>query len=123
MGNGQKTVLIVEDEKAYRTVLQNKLQSAGVNIKVAEDGDKALQLIEEVKPELVVLDLILPGKDGFEVLRQIKDKNPAGTKVIVLSNLGQEEDVDKARQLGAADYIIKTETVLADAIKKILTYL
>src|SRR3989304_5195893 len=97
-----KTILIAEDEKAYRTVLQNKLQSAGVNVLLAEDGEQALKVINETKPGLVLLDLMMPVKDGFEVLKEIKEENLApGIKVVVLSNLGQGEDIEKAKELGA----------------------
>lgn len=123
MGN-VKTILIAEDEKAYRTVLQNKLQSAGVNILLSENGEQALKVINEAKPDLVLLDLMMPVKDGFEVLKEIKERNlAAGMKVVVLSNLGQEEDIEKAKELGAIDYIIKSNTSLSDAVNKILTYL
>ncbi len=122
--DNKKTILIAEDEKAYRTVLQNKLQSAGVNILLAENGEQALKVINDSKPDLIMLDLIMPIKDGFEVLREIKENNlAADMKIVVLSNLGQAEDIDKAKNLGAIDYIIKTETDLSDAVKKILTYL
>lgn len=119
-----KTILIAEDEKAYRTVLQNKLQGAGVKVLLAEDGEQALKVINDSKPNLVLLDLMMPVKDGFEVLKEIKERNLAtDTPVVVLSNLGQEEDIEKAKELGAADYIIKSNTSLSDAVNKILTYL
>lgn len=119
-----KTILIAEDEKAYRTVLQNKLQGAGAKVLLAEDGEQALKVINDSKPNLVLLDLMMPVKDGFEVLKEIKENNLAtGIKIVVLSNLGQEEDIEKAKELGAIDYIIKSNTSLSDAVDKILTYL
>lgn len=124
MDNKTKTILIAEDEKAYRMVLQNKLQNAKVNVVLAEDGEQAVNMINQVKPNLVLLDLMMPKKDGFEVLKEIKDRTDlGGMKTIVLSNLGQEEDIEKAKGLGAIDYIIKSNTSLADAVNKILTYL
>lgn len=119
-----KKILLAEDEKDYATVLRNKLQAANTEVEVAGNGAEALNLVQANKPALVVLDLIMPIKNGFEVLKEIReDNNLKDIKVIVLSNLGQVEDIEKARQLGAVDYIIKSDTTLADAVKKILSYL
>lgn len=122
--DNKKTVLIAEDEKAYRTVLQNKLQSAGANVLLAENGEQALIIIKEAQPNLLVLDLMMPVKDGFEVLKEIRENNLApGIKIVVLSNLGQGEDVSKAKELGAVDFIVKSNISLNDAINKILSLL
>lgn len=118
-----KKILIAEDEKAYATVLKNKLQSEGASVETAENGEQALKILSTNKPDLLLLDLMMPTKDGFEVLKEIRqNENLKDLKVIVLSNLGQEEDIAKAKQLGAIDYIIKSDTSLADAIRKILSY-
>ena len=94
--NGKISILIVEDDKFLRELLVRKVESAGFVTSVAIDGKEALKKIKEELPRLVLLDLVLPGIDGFEVLRQVK-ANPQTSKVlvIILSNLGQREDVER----------------------------
>lgn len=125
---GSKTkkasILIVEDDKFLRDLLVHKLEEAGYSIEVAIDGEEGLKKIEQMKPNLVLLDLILPGIDGFGVLEQMRksgllDKSP----VIILSNLGQQEEVERGLGLGARDYMIKahfTPQEVAERIKKVL---
>lgn len=113
-------ILIVEDDKFLRELLQSKLsKEEDFTVVVAEDGEKGLKKAQEEGPDLVLLDLILPGMDGFEVLKKIKE-NPAiaDTKVIVLSNLGQKEDVERAINLGATDYMVKAHFTLDEIIEK-----
>jgi len=84
------------------------------------DGEKGLEAVEKEKPDLVLLDLILPGLDGFEVLTKIKE-NPAVSQipVIILSNLGQKDDIEKGLKMGAKDYLIKAHFTPAEIIEKI----
>ncbi|HOK35208.1 MAG TPA: response regulator [Candidatus Pacearchaeota archaeon] len=113
-------ILIVEDDKFLRELLQAKLiKEEDFSVSVAEDGEQGLKKVQEEGPDLVLLDLILPGMDGFEVLKKIKE-NPAiaDTKVIVLSNLGQKEDVERAMKLGATDYMVKAHFTLDEIIEK-----
>ena len=103
-----KKILIVEDDKFLRELIVKKLSNEGYEVVEAVDGEQGIQKIKDDKPDLVLLDLILPGIDGFGVLAQKKeDPFIASIPVIVLSNLGQKEDVDKGLGLGATDYLIK----------------
>jgi len=113
-------ILVIEDDKFLRDLLYKKLVEENFNVATALDGEEGLKKIQEENPNLVLLDLILPGINGFEVLKKAKE-NPA-TKdipVIVLSNLGQKEDVERAIKLGAQDYLIKAHFTLEEIVEKI----
>ena len=101
-------ILIVEDDKFLRDLLSRKLEEEKFDITTAVDGEEGIKKIQEEKPDLVLLDLILPGINGFDVLKRMKeDPATADILVIVLSNLGQKEDVDRAITLGANDFLVK----------------
>ncbi len=120
MTNDSKKILIVEDDKFLRELIARKLVKMGYNILQAVDGEKGLESIKENKPDVVLLDLILPGIDGFEVLSLMgKDEEVAQIPVLVLSNLGQKEDVERALNLGAKDYLIKAHFTPEEIIEKI----
>ncbi|MFA6365255.1 MAG: response regulator [Candidatus Paceibacterota bacterium] len=113
-------ILIVEDEQALAKVLEEKLIKSGFEAKIAGDGEAALYAADVFKPEMILLDLILPKKDGFEVLKELK-ANPslASIPVIVLSNLGEDENLKKAFALGAKDYFVKSQHPINEIIDKI----
>jgi len=115
-----KKILVIEDDKFLRELISQKLLKEGYEISEAIDGEEGLKKIKEEKPDLVLLDLILPGIDGFEVLSEIKD-DPilAQIPVIILSNLGQKEDVEKGLKLGAVDYLIKAHFTPGEIVEKI----
>lgn len=119
-----KKILIVEDDKFLRDLITQKLSAENFEVAIAQDGEEGIRKIEEEKPGLVILDLLLPAIDGFEVLKRMK-ANPkiADTPVIILSNLGQKEDVERGMALGAKDYMIKahfTPNEVVDKVKKLL---
>lgn len=119
-----KKILIVEDDKFLRELIAKKLQSENYQAIEAKNGEEGVQKIIVEKPDLILLDLILPGIDGFEVLKKAKE-NPqtAEIPVIVLSNLGQRDDVEKGMGLGAVDFLIKahfTPREIIDKIKNVL---
>jgi DNA-binding response OmpR family regulator len=119
-----QTILIVEDDKFLRELIAQKLTKEGYNISEAIDGEEGIKKIKEEKPDLVLLDLILPGIDGFEVLTRMKEEPTLSSiPVIILSNLGQKDDVEKGFKLGAVDYLIKahfTPSEIIDKIKAVL---
>ncbi len=115
-----KTILIIEDDKFLRELIVQKLLREGYNVPEAIDGEEGIKKIKEEKPDLVLLDLILPGIDGFEVLSQMKaDSGLSSIPVIILSNLGQREDVEKGLKMGAVDYLIKAHFTPGEIIEKI----
>lgn len=118
-------VLVVEDEKFLRELMTQKLAREGFTVDSAIDGIEALSKIEQFMPNLVFLDLILPGMHGFDVLTQVRS-NPHLTHipVVILSNLGQREDIEKGKSLGATDYMVKahfTPDEIVEKAKKLLT--
>jgi CheY-like chemotaxis protein len=115
-----KTILVVEDEGPIAKVLEKKLALAGYTVTVAGDGQQALTLLDAHQFDLVLLDLLMPGVDGWEVLEQLHGK---GQKVVVTSNLGQQEDIVKATNLGALDFLVKANTPLSEIVSKVATYI
>ncbi len=115
-----KKILIIEDDKFLRELISRKLSDEGFNIQEAVDGEEGLKKIKEGKPDLILLDLILPSIDGFEVLSRMKeDPGVSAIPVIILSNLGQKEEVERGLKLGAADYLIKAHFTPGEIIEKI----
>ena len=114
----QKRILIAEDEKPMANALSLKLRSVGFETSLAYDGESALAALKEGQFDLILLDLVMPKKDGFFVLTELK-KLKITTPVIVSSNLSQEEDIKRARELGARDYFIKSDTTLAQIVDKV----
>lgn len=113
-------ILIVEDDKFLRELIAQKLIKEGYNIAEAVDGEKGIKTVKEEKPDLVLLDLILPGIDGFEVLAKMKeDPKMAQIPVIILSNLGQKDDIERGLKMGAVDYMIKAHFTPGEIIEKV----
>ncbi len=113
-------ILIIEDETALLYALKAELSQNNFEVLTAVDGEKGLEAIEQEKPNVVILDLLLPGIDGFEILRRTK-KNPAtkNIPIIVITNLGDKESFEKGKKLGADDYLVKTDYSLEEVIKKL----
>lgn len=116
----KKNILIIEDDAFLRDLIQKKLSSAEFITSEAIDGESGIKKIKEENPDLILLDLLLPNIDGFEVLEKIK-KDPAisNIPVIILSNLGQKEDIEKGMALGAVDYLIKAQFTPDEIIIKV----
>jgi len=113
--NAKPTVLIVEDEKPMARALELKLTKVGFNVKVAYNGEEALDIVGKEKVDLMLLDLIMPKKDGFGVLSELKQKGVT-VPVVVSSNLSQEEDFQRAKSLGAKGYFVKSNTPIAEIV-------
>lgn len=115
-----KKILIVEDDQFLVKVYSTKLSSEGFEIEMATTGDEALTKATNLKPVLILLDIMLPGQNGFEVLKSLKKgKSTKTIPVIILSNLGQGSDVEKGLALGADDYLIKTNLSINEVVDKI----
>jgi DNA-binding response OmpR family regulator len=114
-------ILIAEDEKAIAGALDLKLNYAGFETKVVFNGRDALDSLGKEKFDLLILDIIMPQLDGFEVLANLK-KMGLKIPVIVVSNLSQVEDINKAKELGAVDFFVKSEISLAEVVEKIKKY-
>lgn len=115
-----RKILFVEDEPTLQKAVGEILGQEGFETLSALDGEKGLELVKKEKPDLVLLDLILPKKDGFEVLKEMKkDKDLEDIPVIVLTNLEGMGDVEKALNLGATTYLVKANYELEDIVTKI----
>lgn len=121
----QKRILIIEDDVFLTKAYQVKFQNEGFEVQVAVDGKEALSLLQNSEPpDVVLLDIMLPGVDGFAVLGEIR-KNEKWKKVpvIISSNLGQEKDIGRGKELGAQDYIVKAEVKISDVVDRVKKYL
>jgi DNA-binding response OmpR family regulator len=117
-------ILIVEDDRFLRELITQKLIREGYNAVEAIDGEDGVKKIKEEGPDIILLDLILPGIDGFEVLKKTKeDPVTANIPVIILSNLGQKDDVDRGMKLGATDYMIKAHFTPGEIVSKVKSIL
>lgn len=116
------SILIIEDDQFLRDLLSTKLRKENFEVQSAIDGPGGIEKIIKEKPDVVLLDIILPGIDGFEILTRVRsnsDKAISDIPIILLSNLGQEADVEKGKKLGANDYLIKSNFTIDEIIDKI----
>ena len=116
-----KKILVVDDERPLAEALKAKLETKGHSVTAVTNGDDALGELRRGTYDLVVLDILMPGANGFDVLGSMMAKdNP--TPVVVASNVSDEEEVEKAMKLGAKDYLVKSEHTLEEIIEKVLQY-
>jgi CheY-like chemotaxis protein len=110
----------VEDDKLIGTILSKKLISSGFDLFHAKTGEEAIEALKDAKPDVIVLDLLLPGVGGFDVLQAInKDNGLRNIPVMILSNLSKPTDVERAKLLGAKKFLIKAATSLEQIVKEI----
>jgi DNA-binding response OmpR family regulator len=115
-----KKILIAEDDLFFQKFYSTELKEHGFEVEVAADGEEALSKLDSYKPDLLLLDIIMPKKDGFEVLKTLSTESKhKRLPIIIFSTLGQESDMQKAKQLGAHDYINKSFFDLEILISKI----
>jgi CheY-like chemotaxis protein len=120
MHTTSRRILLAEDDRFLRKAAEATLRRAGYQVLPAADGEEALAKAQAERPDLVLLDLIMPKLQGFEVLRRLKaDPATAGIPVVVLSNLGQERDVEQALAAGAAAYHVKANISLHDLASRV----
>ncbi|MFH0874233.1 MAG: response regulator [Candidatus Komeilibacteria bacterium] len=119
MAEGKK-ILLVEDEEMLANMYQVKFQNDGFQLIKAGNGEEGLVLAEKEKPDMILLDVIMPKMDGFTVLKRLKD-NPStkNIPVLLLTNLGQDEDVKKGNELGAVGYLVKANITPSEVVAKV----
>jgi len=124
MSENSKTVLIVEDDSHISKVYEIQIKREGFNTTIARDGEQAIEFLKTENFDLIILDLMIPKKDGFSVLEEIR-KNPKflNIPVLIISNLGQKADEIRAIELGATEYLIKIDHSIQEVINKVKSYL
>lgn len=119
-----KKIVIVEDDTSLYNLYKIELETKGYDIVNVADGSLALNTIKEQKPDLVLLDLMLPGKNGLQILEELKaDTEGKANRVIMLTNFGNEDNVSRALELGAEDYIMKYNIVPSELSEKVASLL
>lgn len=122
--SNKKKVLVIEDDPHIGKVFMIKLKQEGLEPSVAQNGEEGFAKILEIKPDLVMLDLMLPKKDGFWVMDQmLKHPEVDQIPIIVLSNLGQDQDRERAASMGAKEYVVKSDMPIQDVIHLVKKYL
>lgn len=115
-----KKILVVEDEATLQKTLAEALAQAGYDVACASDGERGWELIKGEKPDLILLDIILPRMDGFDILKEMKaNQSTANIPVIILTNLGDVSNIQRALELGANTYLVKADFHLDDVIRKV----
>ncbi|MEN9582416.1 MAG: hypothetical protein RL641_370 [Candidatus Parcubacteria bacterium] len=118
MSPSEKKILIVEDERPLARALELKLAKEGFVVSIATNGQEAIDAISKTTFDIMILDLVMPLYDGFHVLAHVHDNN-IPIKIIVLSNLSQNEDIDKAKGLGAKEYYVKSNTPILTLVENV----
>lgn len=120
MSNDKNTILIVEDEVALREALKDKLERENFEIVEAKNGQEGLQVCESVKPDLILLDIVMPVKDGLTMLKELRETDwGKNLPVILLTNLSDNEKVAEALASGSHDYLVKSDWKLEDVVERI----
>jgi len=115
-----KKILFIEDDKFISDLLNNYFKKHGLSVEFVIDGEKGLERAREIKPALILLDLILPGMSGYEVLKQLKaDPELKDIPVIILSNLGQADEIKRGLELGAESFLVKAQFDMDEIFNKI----
>lgn len=115
-----KRILIIEDDLTLRNVLSEFLETEGFSVGVASDGEEGLTMIKEFNPDIVLLDIILPKKNGFEVLKEVRNsEEKLSIPFVLLTNLGSLDDIEKALELGATTYLVKGDYQVKEIVEKI----
>ncbi|MEO5627903.1 MAG: response regulator [Candidatus Saccharimonadales bacterium] len=122
--SASKKILLVEDDDALATVYVTRLQAEGFDVKRVPNGEEALATALQYKPDLILLDVMMPKVSGFDVLDILRNTpETSAVKVIMLTALSQDSDKDRATQLGADDYLVKSQVVIADVVDRIRHHL
>ncbi len=117
-------VLLVEDDTFLANIYKTKLEMEKFKVTTAENGEEGLEAAQKKKPDIILLDILMPKMDGFAVLEELKkDTETQKIPVILLTNLGQKDDVERGLEMGAVDYLIKAHTKPSETVAKIKSVL
>jgi DNA-binding response OmpR family regulator len=119
-----KKILLIEDDPFLLSMYSLKFESEDFKVYTAEDGDKGIKLALKEIPQIILLDILMPKKNGFEVLQELKkNTETANIPVILLTNLSQKDEVTKGLAMGAEDYLIKAHFMPSEVVEKIKKYI
>jgi len=123
MPKTKNTILLIEDDQFLSSLLKTRLEKEQYEILLAHDGLEAIKVLKDSDPDLILLDIILPGKSGFDILEEIRTDPQLNDKksipVIVISNLGQESDMERGKEFGIVDYFVKARISIDDLVEKV----
>lgn len=115
-----KKILVIEDDRFLSSLMKARLEKEGYKVSQAFDGEEALSLLRQLKPDLIIMDLIMPKVSGFELLENVSvDPQLNHIPIMILSNLGQESDIEKVKRLGAAKYFVKVKTSIDELVNHV----
>jgi DNA-binding response OmpR family regulator len=124
MKDTPKTIMVVEDDQYMSRALQDKFGRSGFKVVAAQDGQKAVEVVRKEKPDIVLLDIMMPKKNGFEILKEIKqDAELQSVPILMLTNLSEESDRKKTFDLGASDYLVKSNTRINEIVEKVKSHI
>ena len=119
-----KKILLVEDDQFLGSLIKNRFVKEGFDMDWVMDGEAAIAKLKEMPHDLILMDIILPGASGFEVMEKITAEPQVGsTPIIIISNLGQESDIARGRELGAVSYLVKADTPIDILVQKVREFL
>ncbi len=119
-----KKILIIEDEEVLLNLIEAKLRKEGYKVAIAKDGVEGLKMARKEKPDLILVDIIMPRKGGFEVMEEIRNEEEMkDIPIIVISNSGQPVELDRVKKLGVKDWLIKTNFDPQEVVEKVKKYL
>ncbi len=120
----EKTILLVEDEPLLANLLRQRFEKEGLKVVLARDGEEALRALRDVKPDVILLDVILPKISGFELMETLRaDPQLEKAPVIIISNLGQEGDMARGEKLGAVQYFVKAKVSIEELVNQVKNFL
>ena len=119
-----KKILIVEDESILASVLKERFEKSGFEVSIAKEGNEVTKIANDFIPDFILLDILLPNKDGIKVLKELKDNTKLNKiPVMIISNLGDESHIEIALFLGAVDYVVKTAYHLDKLVDRVKVFL
>lgn len=124
MPGNQKKIFLVEDDPFLSALLKSRLTKEGFDLIHVKDGEEAINLLRDIKPDIILMDIILPRKSGFEVMEELRaDPQISSAPIMIISNLGQDSDIQRGKELGAVEYFVKAKISIDELIEKIKEFL
>lgn len=119
-----KKILYIEDEEIMIDLISRKLTQEGYDVHIARNGIEGLEMMKTVKPDLILLDIVMPKMDGMEVMERVnKDEELKKIPIVIISNSGQPVEIERIKELGAKDWLIKTEFDSVEVLEKVIKYI